>query len=125
MPILIYTDISTTGRYEPIISVNRYIGLALIESAAPRLSHLITNIYSPHSSLLWLTGRTDHSLFLCHLLLLRSKIKYKISSFSAKSNVLEKLALLPLVWAVGLWRSAQMVTMETTACTSDSVRHFI
>ncbi len=48
-----------------------------------------------------------------------------ISSSSAKSNVSEKLSILPLVWAMGLCRSVQLVIMDTTACNTDDVRHFV
>ncbi len=42
-----------------------------------------------------------------------------------KSNVAEKLAILPLVRAVGLRRSVQLVTMETAACATDGIRQFV
>ncbi len=89
----------------------------------------VTN--SPLSSLPRLTGCTDCNLFLLHLLLfLHSKIKFKMSSSSAKSNVSHHLAffhemqVLPADTA-SIGRSLQLVTMETTACTTDSIRYFV
>ncbi len=90
------------------------------------LTHLIIQHMFPSLLSSPVIGRTDPSLFLRRLLLLWSKIKYKISSSSAKfSEKLEKLAILPLVWAVGLRRSTQLVTVETTAYATDNVQHFV